>query len=76
MAAPDATPLQIIDVRAFSSDWVMVCPVHGPVTMALQFGGDWARTYCQDCYEDAVAQLAAKVVVTAKPGAPDPESGN
>lgn len=74
MPATDAIPMQAVDVRASSSDWVMICPVHGTVKMAVQFNGDWGRTYCQDCFEDALAGLAAKVVVTAKPGAPDPES--
>lgn len=62
-----------IDVRAFSSDWTMACPVHGPIVMAIQFGGDWERTYCQTCFEAHVASVAHKVSVTANPGAPEPE---
>lgn len=68
--------MQAVDIRASSSDWLMTCPVHGVINMAIQFGGDLSRTYCQDCFEEAVAGLAAKVTVNAKPGAPQPDTGD
>lgn len=71
----DTAPMQAVDIRAASSDWLMSCPVHGAINMAIQFGGDLGRSYCQDCFEEAVAGMAAKVTVTAKPGAPVPSMG-
>jgi hypothetical protein len=65
--------MQAIDLRDSSSDWRMSCPVHGEILMALQFGGDWSRTFCQDCFEASVANVAKLVTVSASPGAPSPE---
>lgn len=68
MPSADAIPMQAIDLRGFSSDWTMTCPVHGAVTMAVQFGGDWGRTFCQDCFEATVAGGCMPVTVDTHSG--------
>lgn len=71
MPLTDASAMQIIDLRNISSDWSLICPVHGGVYTAIQFNADWDRTYCQDCFEASLPTLAEKLTLDTGDG-PDP----
>lgn len=70
MPITDKMPCEFFDLRTYSSDYTLTCPVHGQVYMTLQFNGQWNRTYCQDCFEDEVAKQSKKTVLNTNGGPP------
>lgn len=72
MPNTDTIPPALVDVRQASSEWLVSCPVHGPIRMGIQFNGLWARTYCADCFEDWLPTVAELMVIDPN-GNPPPE---
>lgn len=73
MPLTDTVPVLGVDLRNTSSDWLMTCPTHGAIRMGVQFNGEWARTFCQDCFEESVAASCGRVTVDPN-GGPPPSS--
>lgn len=72
MPATDNMAPQYLDLRHYSSDWRMTCPIHGNVYIVKQYNGDWARTYCADCVEAEDAKTSRKVALDPNGGPPFP----
>lgn len=72
MPMTDTVPMQGVDVRGTSSDWLMTCPTHGTIRMGIQFNGEWARTYCGECFEEWIPSICELVTIDPN-GGPPPE---
>lgn len=68
----DETVAKFFNLNDISSDWSLTCTIHGDISTVLVFGGDLKnRSYCQECFEDMVAQTLQKPTFKAN-GAPNP----